>query len=212
MKVISIGASVIAGAELQSPNNTWPALYAQSNNFDFENLGETGCAAQRVLRVLFESLQKESSSCFYVIHWPTSIRFEYVNKDDNTWKTISPNTSTDLVNKVYYTEINSYLGDKFNTLLLIFAAQQALKNSQHKFAMTVDDNFLYDTKWHNPEYVTFLQAQTKDSVLWFDQYVWSDWAKQKGFPHGVGNHPLELAHSEAFKLLSPIYNTLLKGI
>lgn len=211
MKVISIGASVIAGAELKSPDNTWPALYAQSKNFEFENLGETGCAAQRVLRALLDSFQKETSPCFYIIHWPTSIRFEYVNKIDNSWITISPNTSNDIVNKIYYTEINSYLGDKWNTLLLIFSAQQALKNSPHKFAMTVDDDFLYDTQWHNPDYVTALQQRTKDSILWFDNQVWSIWAKENNFLHGLGNHPLEEAHDAAFKLLQPTYDLILKG-
>jgi hypothetical protein len=212
MKLIVLGASVMAGAELNSQDLIWPAQYAASQGLIYENYSLSGCSTQHVLRILYSSVLKQTEPCFYVIHWPTAIRYEYVDKKDDSWIQISPISDNNLVHKVYYGEINSYLGDKWNTLLMIFSAQQAMIKNNHKFAMTVDDDFLYETQWHNPDYVEFLQNHTRDSILWFEGNTWSKWAKQKDFPHGIHNHPLEPAHYAAFKLFEPIYNNILKGM
>jgi hypothetical protein len=116
-----------------------------------------------------------------------------------------------MVNKVYYGEINSYLGDKWNALSAIFLAQQALRLNNHKFAMSVDDDFLYKTQWHNPDYIKILQDHTQDSIIWFEDLTWSVWAKQTNFPHGIGNHPLETAHTAAFALLASAYDNIIES-
>jgi hypothetical protein len=201
----------MAGDELASPDSVWPAQYAISRGLAYENLARTGCSVQYVLRTLLSHMAAQTESCFYVIHWPTSIRYEYVNKDDDSWIQISPNTDNTMVNKIYYSEINSYLGDKWNALSAIFSAQQALQLGNHKFAMSVDDDFLYQTQWHNPDYVQILQRHTQDSIMWFEDDVWSVWAKKNNFPHGCGNHPLEAAHNAAISLLESAYDNILES-
>jgi hypothetical protein len=212
MKIIALGASVMAGAELKDHKSVWPGLYAKLQGFEFKNLSYSGCSTQYVLRTLLSSLQEEVDSCFYVIHWPHSIRFEYVNKEDDSWIQLGPTMENDnLVKKVYYGDINSYLGDKWSTLLIIYAAQQAISNTHHRFAMTLEDGFVYETEFHNPDYISFLQDQTKKSILWFEEKSWSNWTRDNQYPIGPDNHPLEPAHQAALDLFLPSYKKILSN-
>jgi hypothetical protein len=208
-KVIIIGASVMTGAELKNPDSVWPILFAKSKSLPYKNFSLVGCSPQYVLRTLLSSLSNETEPCFYIIHWPNAIRFEYVEKSDNSWIQLGPTDKESQIKKTYYGSINSYLGDKWSSLLYVYSALQALKNTHHKFAMTLEDKFVYETQHHNPDYVSFLQSQTKNHILWFDSMSWTDWVKHHGFALGLLNHPLEAAHEEAFSLFESVYNNIL---
>ena len=216
-KIIAIGDSFLAGSELRDPKTTWPALFAKHHGLDYQCLAQPGHTSQYVLRTLFESLQQETESCFYVLHWPSAMRFEYVDRQRDTWVQINPNailhgnSESDTVKKCYYTYVNSLLGDKWHNLLMIYSALTTLKHTKHQFAMTVVDDFLFETDFHNPDYVTFLQDQCRPCIHWFDGQTFADWAKRNDFPHGAHGHPLEAAHQAAFKYFSTVYEKLLSN-
>ena len=207
----------MAGSELKNPNTTWPALFAKQHGLDYQCLARPGHTSQFVLRTLFDTLHTETEPCFFVIHWPSAIRFEYVDRDCDIWIQIGPNAvlhdnqySAD-VQKLYYQHINSLLGDKWNNLLLIYSAVQALAQTPHCWAMTTVDDFLFDTDFHNPSYVEFLQQHCQDQVHCFDGMTFLQWSDHNGFARGPGGHPIEQAHQRAFEYFNPVYTALISN-
>jgi hypothetical protein len=214
-KVISIGDSFLAGAELKNPNLVWPGLFAKQYGLEYHCLAQGGHTSQFVLRTLIDSLHRETQPCFFVIHWPSAIRVEYVNRDCDTWVQINPNSivhgnkNSEDVKKIYYQHMNSLLGDKWHNLLMIYSAIQALKQTSHCYAMTTVDDFLFSTEFHNPGYVEFLQTNCKDHIQWFNGLTFLKWAENNSFALGPGGHPLEEAHHAAFEYFEPIYKKLI---
>jgi hypothetical protein len=214
-KVIAIGDSFLAGAELKNPNLVWPGLFAKHGGLEYDCRARGGHTSQYVLRTLLDTLHKETEPCFFVIHWPSAIRLEYVNKDCDTWVQISPNAilhgnkNSEDVKKMYYQHMNSLLGDKWHNLLMIYSAIQALKQTSHCYAMTTVDDFIFSTEFHNPGYVEFLQTNCRDHIHWFEGLTFLKWASHNNFAHGSGGHPLEHAHQCAFEYFDPIYKKLI---
>lgn len=214
-KVIAIGDSFLAGSELASPNNTWPALFATAQGIPYRCLALPGHSIQYVLRTLYECLHREDKPCFFVLHWPSALRFEYVNKHNDTWVQINPNAilngtaESEQVQRAFYQYANSLLGDKWQALSSIFAAKMALDQTDHVYTMSIVDDFLFDTSFHNPDYVTFLQQKCQDSIVDFDGMPFQRWADSRGFAKGRYGHPLEQAHQAAFEYLKPLYQSLL---
>jgi hypothetical protein len=216
-KVIAIGDSFLAGTELKKQDTTWPGLFAKQHALEYQCLARAGHTSQFVLRTLVDALSTEPDSCFFVIHWPSAMRFEYVDRDRDIWVQINPNAvlhgnrySPD-VQKLYYQHVNSLLGDKWHNLLMIYSAVQALKQTQHCYAMTTVDDFLFATDFHNPGYVEFLQQQCQDHVYWFDGMTFLQWSDHKQFVRGPGGHPLEQAHQCAFEYFNPVYTALISN-
>ncbi len=214
-KVIAIGDSFLAGAELGSPNLTWPALFARDLNLDYQCLARSGHSIQFVLRNLLESLHKETVPCFYVLHWPSALRFEYVNRQNDTWVQINPNSilfgndRSEIVKKIYYQDVNSLLGDKWKALSTIFSAILALKQTSHSYAMSTVDNFLFDTEFHNPLYIEYLQNQCRSEIKDFEGLPFHFWAAKNNFLIGPNGHPLEQAHQAAFEITKPLYQQII---
>jgi len=214
-KVIAIGDSFLAGIELKKPDLAWSGLFAKHYGLEYQCLAQGGHTSQFVLRTLFSALHTETSPCFFVIHWPSAIRFEYVNTVDDTWIQLTPNAvfrgndKSEDIKKLYYQHINSLLGDKWNNLLFMYSAIQALKQTSHCYAMTAVDDFLFSTDFHNPEYVEFLQSECKDQIYQFDGLTFLQWAERNNFARGPGGHPLEQAHQHAFEYFEPIYKKLI---
>jgi hypothetical protein len=214
-KVIAIGDSFLAGSELQQFDLTWPGLFAKKYNLKYQCLSQPGHTSQYVLRTLFESLSTEIDKCIYIIHWPSAIRFEYVDKENDNWVQLNPNSIifgnqySNSIQKLYYQHINSLLLDKWHTLLIIYAAIQALDKTNHQYVLTTVDDFLFDTKFHNPLYVEFLQKACKDKIYWFDNKTFTKWSTDHNFKFGRYGHPLEKAHQAAFEYFEPVFNQLL---
>lgn len=214
-KVIAIGDSFLAGSELKNSNATWPALFAANHELAYQCLARPGHSIQYVLRTLYECLYRETDRCFFVLHWPSALRFEYANRKNDSWIQINPNailfgdTESEQVQKIYYQYANSLLGDKWQALSMIFSAVLALKQTDHVYAMTTVDDFLFRTDFHNPSYIEFLQQQCQPSVRDFDGLPFHQWADKHGFAKGVREHPLDQAHKAAFEYMKPLYQQLL---
>jgi hypothetical protein len=214
-KIVAIGDSFLAGSELKNSNLTWPALFAKKYQLEYQCLAKPGHSIQFVIRTLFEAMHTESQNCLFVIHWPNALRMEYVNKQDDTWIQINPNAillgneySTD-IQTVYYKHMNSLLGDKWHSLAMISMALQMLKQTNHQYAMTTVDDFLFATDFHNPPYIEFLQKQCQDEIHWFDNLTFLKWAEANKFAFGPLGHPLELSHQRAFEYFEPVYKKLI---
>ena len=214
-KVIAIGDSFLAGAELRSPALTWPALFANESKLDYQCLARSGHSIEFVLRTLLESLHRETEPCFFVLHWPSAMRFEYVDKQNDTWVQINPNNilfgndSSETVKKIYYQHVNSLLGDKWRALSTIFSAVLALKQTNHVYVMTTVDDFLFETEFHNPPYIEYLQKQCRSEIKDFNGLPFHQWADKNNFPKGPHGHPLESAHRAAFEFTKPLYQQIL---
>jgi hypothetical protein len=210
-KVIAIGDSFLAGSELQNPDLTWPALFAKKYQLQYECLARPGHTIQYVLRTLFETIYSEIEDCFFVIHWPNALRMEYVDRRTDTWVQVNPNAilfgneNSVEIQTLYYKNINSLLGDKWHSLLAISSAINVLKQTNHRYAMTTVDDFQFNTDFHNPPYVEFLQNQCRDQIQWFEGLTFLNWAKLNKFALGPAGHPLEHAHQKAFEYFESKY-------
>jgi hypothetical protein len=214
-KIIAIGDSFLAGSELTDPCTTWPALFANKYQLEYQCLAKPGHSIQFVARTLFEAMHTESQDCLFVIHWPSALRMEYVDKQHDTWIQINPNAilfgnyySAD-VQSMYYKHVNSLLGDKWHSLVMISLALDALKQTNHQYVMTTVDDFLFATDFHNPPYIEFLQNKCQDKIHWFDNLTFMKWAERNKFALGPKGHPLEHAHQKAFELFEPVYKKLI---
>lgn len=205
----------MAGAELLDPTATWPGLYARHRGLEYQCLAQVGRTSQFVLRTLFSSLRHEVDPCLYVIHWPSACRYEYVDRQRDTWVQINPNNTIDgndtseQVKLNYYANVNSLLGDKWHNLLMIHVAQKTVANTQHRLCMTTVDDFLYATDFHAPDYVLFLQDQTRDHVRDFNGQTFTRWAEINSFAIGPRGHPQDTAHRAAFDLLGPAMDKII---
>lgn len=214
-KIVAIGDSFLAGSELANANTTWPALFANKYDLEYQCLARPGHSIQFVARTLFEALHTESQNCLFVIHWPNALRIEYINKQDDSWIQINPNMilfgndHSDEIQTMYYKHMNSLLGDKWHSLVMISMSLQMLKQTNHQYAMTTVDDFLFDTDFHNPSYIEFLQKQCQGSIHWFDNLTFLKWAKSNKFAFGPGGHPLEQAHQGAFEYFESMYKKLI---
>lgn len=214
-KVVAIGDSFLAGAELGNSHATWPALFAAEQHLQYQCLARSGHSIQYVLRTLYECLYKEPLTCLFVLHWPSAMRFEYVNRVTDDWVQINPNAiihgtqGSEQVQKTHYQLVNSLLGDKWQALSIIFAAVLALKQTSHAFAMTTVDDFLFATDFHTPSYIAFLQNQCRSFIHDFDGLPFHQWADRHGYAKGSAGHPLEAAHMAAFEYTKPMYQKLL---
>jgi len=215
-KIVAIGDSFLAGSELKNPKLTWPALFADKYQLEYVCLARPGHTIQFVIRSLFETLHHESQTCLFVIHWPNALRMEYVDRHSDTWIQINPNAVlfgneySDEIQTMYYKHMNSLLGDKWHSLLMIFSALQTLQQTKHQYAMTTVDDFLFETEFHNPPYVEFLQNKCRDHVHWFDNMTFLNWVKANKFAVGRNGHPLEQAHQHAFEYFEPLYKKLIE--
>lgn len=216
-KLIAIGDSFLAGAELKITYNTWPGLFAKQHNLTYQCLAKSGHSGEFVLRTLFDILHTETEPCFIVIHWPNALRFEYANSATDTFIQVSPgmilngNEYSAQVQKMYYQHVKSFLGDKWNTLRTIYTAIQALNTSSHCYAMTTVDDFLFDTDYANPDYLEFLQQQCSNNqfVFDFDGMTFTQWSDHNNFQCGPYGHPLESAHQQAFEYFEPTYKKII---
>jgi hypothetical protein len=214
-KIIAIGDSFLAGSELKNPNLVWPGLFAEQYGFEYHCLAQGGHTSQYVLRTLLDTLHRETEPCFFVIHWPSAIRFEYVDRDSDNWIQINPNAVlngnkySQEIQTMYYKHMNSLLGDKWHNLLMIYTAIQALELTQHCYALTTVDDFLFSTDFHNPDYIKFLQKNCKDRVHWFEGMTFLQWSDRNNHKRGPLGHPLEEAHRHAFEYFEPTYKKLI---
>lgn len=218
MKLKSFGCSFVFGTDLHDDGQngryvngsrfTFPALIAQSLGMDYMTFSRPSASNLEILaRLLAEIATQEPA--LYMINWTYVDRFGYTKKDLATetirwnrmgWTSIVPTDETEVA-KCYYREIHSQLRDKLESLNCIKSAIDAIKSANQQFVMTWVDPLIWETQWHCPPAVAWLQQQVRPYLCDFQTLGFIDWSRQQGFETSATGHPLETAHRAAADLL-----------
>ena len=224
MKIAAFGDSFIFGNELQdipelfpvgynfskSSKLTYPALLATKLKLDYQCYAYPGVGNQWLLNQIISCIKQNKNQVLYIINWTWIDRFDYHDKDKNDyhkWSTVRPSLDNQTVDKFYYKNLHSELLDKTLSLGQIYQAICALESNSCKYLMTYMDNLIFDTQWHAPENILFLQNQIKNKLYNYNGKNFIDWAKVNGYDFGRYNHPLEQAHAAAGELMIKVFDT-----
>ena len=228
MKLKSFGCSFIFGTDLHddsrlapkaTPSNyTWPALLAKQHDWDYTCYARPGAGNTEITERLLSQLT-DVEPAVYVIGWSWIDRFSYTNNTTRIataidrdrhkimsacwgtpWQTIMPVDNSDIAN-TYYRHIHSEISDKFQTLMCMKTAINALNEHGHKFVMTYMDDLTFDNRWNTTPAISMLQGYCKPYMTRFENKSFLEYSKENGFEISQTQHPLEAAHESAFKLI-----------
>lgn len=222
MKLKSFGCSFIFGTELpidQSPRSiyellpnpyTYPSLISKHLGIPYLCHARPGAGNFEILHQILSEISKNEPSLF-VINWTWIDRFSYISDDPgpgyqkhpinpNGWKSIMP-VDKDEAAVTYYKNFHTQLRDKIETLTCIKTAIDCLRSSHSQFIMTWMDDLIWETKWHCPPSVEWLQKEIKHYLTDFEGMSFLDWSKKNQFPISDTLHPLEDAHRAAADLI-----------
>jgi hypothetical protein len=188
--------------------NTWTALLANDNNLIYECHAIQGASNQTILRQILKKLPTLTSNDLVVINWTWINRWDFYDNSNTKWETLRPtNNSNDTFNTIYFKYIQSELWDKLESLKTISLVSNILKQQNIKFMMTCMDNTIINTTCHAPDYITILQDNIKDEVVWFDNTGFHQWSIDNKYKiSDTGQHPLEDAHCAAFMYIKNTYD------
>lgn len=215
MKLKSFGCSFIFGSELHddgykmpmatASNHTWPALLAKSWNMPYECYARPGCGNTRIAEQVLNQLAS-GEPAVYVIGWTWIERFDFVQKDHDTWRTITAWDDDNLA-QTYYRDIHSQYLDKLWSLNAMTLVLNQLQQANARFFMTYMDDLIFETEFHHSAAMTLMQRQLRPHLNNFNGDNFLEWSRLQGFPIGTrGKHPLEAAHQAAFEYVIANYN------
>lgn len=205
MVLKSFGCSFIYGNELQDctskqfSQSTWPALYAKHLGLDYQCHAQAGTGNLSILENLLGQLANPEPAIF-VVNWTWIDRFDYNNRENNSWKSILPN-DTDWSAQYYYRKFHSQYRDKFTTLNHIKLAIDSLQQRNSAFIMTYMDDSMMETAWHTSPAVNYLQTSIAPHLTKFNDMNLLDWSRSNNYPVSELWHPLDQAHQAAFEYI-----------
>ena len=187
-------------------NLTWPALLAnhvEAN--DYFCHAQPGMSNAGIVRTIMGFLNEFQASDLLVINWTYISRWEYYDLSEirakYAWKSVRPDSQSDIA-KFYFKNLQSELAEKWAALQQMMLVSSTLKNKNIPFIMTCQDQLALDKEWHVTEYITSLQDEIGEDIIWFDGKGFNDWAVDNQYPLGkMNNHPLEEAHQAAFEYI-----------
>jgi len=227
LKLKSFGCSLIFGTDLHDYGRyaiyatgsqfTYPALIAKHFGWEYVNYSRPGAGNLEILARVLNEIAKQEPAIF-LINWTYVDRFSYTREDLSTirryntmgWTSIMPVDETEVA-KCYYREIHSQLRDKFESLNCIKSAVDALRSSGHQFVMTWTDALLWETEWHCPPAVRWLQDQIAPYTTSFEGKGFIEWSRENGHAISPTMHPLESAHAAAADLLSSNWKSCVRS-
>jgi len=205
MKLKSFGCSFIFGSELADDgyvtNNgtpsqsTWPAHLAQYLGADYKCYANPGSGNLRIAESILTQASDVDSAVF-VIGWTWIDRFDYVDTENDQWKTVLPNDHS-REGKFYYKILDSELRDKLVSLMYIKLVIDTLTEKKIPFIMTCMDNLLFEQRWHATPAINELQDQIRPYITTFDGMNFLDWSRKNNYAVSTKWHPLETAHRAA---------------
>ena len=207
MEVKSFGCSFIYGSDLQDDprgfgflrgsRHAWPALISKKINLRHKCYAKPGIGNLQIAETILKEIDKEPS--IFIIGWTWIDRFDYTSILD-TWQTISPMPRSKH-SEFYYKNLHSQYCDKLTSLIAINSTLELLKNSNHKFIMTYQDELLFETKWHTSAAIETLQKNIQPHMTTFNGKTFLDWSRDCGYKISPKMHPLEDAHRAAADLI-----------
>ena len=235
MKLKSFGCSFIFGTDLADDGRhiettngqiapfalpsrySYPALIAEHLGLEYSCHARPGASNFEVLnRVLEELATGEPMIC--LINWTWIERFGFID-ENSAWRNYKYNplgwASILPVDKnknsvYYYQNLHSQLRDKIETLTCIKSAIDNLKLTNCQFIMTWIDSLIWETAWHCPPSVAWLQQQIKPFLVDFEGQSFLQWSSHKGFSISASQHPLEDAHAAAANFLLSQWHSSLR--
>ena len=141
----------------------------------------------------------------YVINWTWIDRFSYIDLSKSTplhpynpmgWSSIMP-IDTDQKSRIYYRDLHSQLRDTIETLTVIKATIDCLRQTNHEFIMTWTDPLVWEDQYLRPPAVCWLQNQVKPYLCDFEGQSFLEWSRKRQFAISDTLHPLESAHEAA---------------
>lgn len=228
MKLKSFGCSFVYGSDLSDcphgvvddnpapSQQTWPALLATHHGLDYQCLARPSASNLQILETLLTHVDKDSD-CIYVVNWTWIERFGYTSEHCQTgihpwnpmgWASILP-SHTDATAKFYYKNLHSQFRDKFESLICIKTALDALSHKNINFVMTYTDDLIFQNRWHTSPATIYLQKNVRPRLLDFEGRGFLDWVKYRRFKISATWHPLEEAHQVAAEMMSPVIESIL---
>ena len=203
--IVSCGDSFFYGNDLhdagpweQPSNHTWPALLAHRFKKEYRSFSKPGVGNLQILQQFLRAVNQYKNSAVYIINWTWIDRHDYVKiGDKDLWQTTRPSLDDAERDPLYYKYFHSELGDKFSSLSHINHALLLLEKYKCQYVMTYMDKLLFDERWHAPDYVKFLQRETKSHLSDFNGLTFLEWSRINHYPESPTWHPLEKAHEEA---------------
>lgn len=214
MKLKSFGCSFVFGTDLPNDgrygpiatpsDHAYPVLIAKHLGLDWSCHARPGAGNFEILHnIMTEISREEPMLC--VINWSWIDRYSFI--DENMvrpthlynpmgWASIMPIDQTDVA-KMYYKNLHTQVRDKIETLICIKTAIDCLRSSGHQFIMTWTDESIWETQWHCPPSVAWLQREIQDYLADFEGTSFLDWSRKNSFPISATMHPLEQAHQAA---------------
>lgn len=226
MKLKSFGCSFIFGSDLQDDGRngpyatgsklTFPALIAKAMGMEYLTYARPGASNLEILFWLLGEIASQEPA-LYMINWTYIDRFGYIREEHATksrwnpmgWTSIMPIDDSEVAD-CYHRYIHSQTRDKFDSLNIIKSAVDSLRTHGHQFVMTWTDFLLWETEWHCPPVIDYLQKQTKPYCSDFDGMSFLQWSKRHLFAISDTDHPLESAHRAAADLILSHWQDYLK--
>lgn len=196
MKIQSFGCSFLSGAELASPDQTWPALIAKQLGAEHENYAWPGVGNLYILTKILNHAQKGSVAC---INWTFIDRFDFCSSSSERWETLRPSLDHEHA-EFYFSRLHGQYRDMLTSLTNVKLAIDFLNENDIDFVMTYMDDLFFEQvqpEWHRPQAIDYLQNYIKPYVKNFDGLSFLDWALYHKFPVSEQLHPLDRAHARA---------------
>jgi hypothetical protein len=204
MKLLSFGCSFMAGTELTSDNNTWPAVVADQLGLDHVCYAQAGIGNLQIMDRVLDKINQAPDD-LYVINWTWIDRFDFIDIQDERWHTLRPALDHDLAAD-YFRSLHSQYRDMLTNLSYIHSTIQCLTSQKTRFFMTYMDDLLFEPvqkNWHASRAVEILQTAIRPYLENFQEQNLLDWSRDRGYPVSDQWHPLDQAHAAAAELMLP---------
>lgn len=243
MLVLSGGCSFIWGAELvDSPSHngqtpfsklTWPALWATSNNFDYDTAAVCGISNSTISRRIIDYIENVQTPDFVIVQWTYTNRVEFRFNNIvqgnyftlNHWLLENPdeikdpefkknikvfkNTDFEKLAEIWYKNISYYESDVYYFLKEVVYLGNYLKNKKIKFVFS---SVLFD--WikdvdsiKDTSIISLLKESNRMPWITFNNLGFIEWAMANNyFALESWKHPNEQCHQDVFNLIKSDLN------
>lgn len=227
-KIVSFGDSFVFGSELADNSDgskSWVGQIARNLGTAYRTFAVPGCGNDYIARQIYSYFSSAPvENTLAVINWTWASRWDFYIVKHETWITLGPTcvpeklqnfvdqTQSQRIVDFYKDYANSSITwNKFRNLQTMYAVQSYLKSRNITAVETYMDDMLFETKYHNPDYIEEMQNLVKPRLKSFQGLNFLDWSRKNNYAvTDTGLHPLEDAHAAAAKLWQDHYEILLQ--
>ena len=200
----------MAGTDLVSPADTWPATVACQLGIQHECHARPGIGNLQIMELIID--QCVQNDTVFVINWTWIDRFDFVDISTESWNTLRP--ALDHVHAdVYYRDLHSQYRDMLTNLCYIYTAMNCLISQNQRFIMTYMDYLLFETvdqHWHRSRAVQLLQTKIRPYLEDWQGKNFLDWSREGGYDISPAWHPQDSAHQAAANYMLPRIDAILR--